>query len=132
MTYVAAYVGALISFLALDAIWLGVVTKSYYRAEIGHLMADKPNFIAAGVFYLFYIAGVVVLAVSPALDRGSWSTAAVLGAVLGFVAYGTYDMTNLAVMRDWPLGMTVVDIVWGTFLTATAATCGFVAGRMFS
>lgn len=133
MIYLSAYLGTLISFLALDAIWLGLITRSYYRSEIGHLMADSPNFAAAGVFYLFYAAGIVALAVTPALGRsGGWSTAAALGAVLGAVAYGTYDMTNLAVMRDWPLGMTVVDILWGTFLTATAATCGYLLTRVWS
>lgn len=129
MTYVKAYAGALVAFLALDAIWLGVITRKYYAQQIGHLMRESPNWVAAGGFYALYIAGIVILAVVPALTGGSWVIAARSGALLGLVAYGTYDLTNLAVMKDWPLGMTFIDLGWGTFLTGAAALGGYLAAR---
>lgn len=130
MTYVKAYLGTLLAFLLIDAIWLGVITRGYYAEQIGHLMRESPNFLAAGGFYLIYVAGIVILAVTPAISAESWRVAAALGAVLGLVAYGTYDMTNLAVMRDWPVAMTVIDMAWGTGLTAAAAVAGFFAARL--
>jgi uncharacterized membrane protein len=125
MMYLKAYAGAVVAFLILDAIWLGLIARSYYREQIGHLMSDSPNWLAAGGFYLIYIAGIVILAIAPAVEAGSWSKALIHGAVLGLVAYGTYDMTNLAVLRDWPIAMTVIDIAWGTGLTAVASVAGY-------
>jgi uncharacterized membrane protein len=124
-----AYAGSLLAFLLIDAVWLGLISPGFYASRIGHLMRDDPSLVTAAGFYLVYVAGIVILAVSPALTAASWRPAAFRGAVLGLVAYGTYYMTNLAVMRDWPLSVTLVDMAWGTALTALAAVCGFLAAR---
>ena len=126
-----AFGGCLVVFLLLDMIWLGVVTRNYYPQQIGHLMADNVNFRAAAVFYLIYLVGVVYLAVNPA-SNPEWTTVAVRGAVLGLVAYGTYGFTNLAVMKAWPVAMTLVDTAWGIFLTSAAAVGGWWASRLGS
>ena len=126
---IKAYLGTLVTFLAIDAIWLGIISRGMYNRWIGHLMRDEPLWPAAGGFYLMYIAGIVFLAVQPAMNDGSWKTAALYGAVLGFIAYGTYDMTNYATLKEWPLTMVLVDLVWGTFLTGTAAVAGYLIAR---
>lgn len=127
MKYVIAYAGTLIAFVAVDLIWLGVVAKAFYRAQLGDLLAENYNFGAAALFYLAYPLGVVVFAVVPAFASGSWLEAAVWGAMLGLFAYGTYDLTNLATLRNWPLRLTAIDLLWGTVLTAFAAACGQLA-----
>lgn len=129
MTYLIAYLTTAVTFLAIDAIWLGVVATSFYKSELGHLMADKVNFSAAAGFYLVYCIGIVIFAVAPALTSGSWTTALLYGALFGFFCYATYDMTNLATLRDWPIRMSIIDIAWGTVLTGFAATVGFLGTR---
>ncbi len=125
MLFIKSYLAGLIAFLVIDFIWLKYVALSFYRSNIGHLMTDKPNLAIAGLFYLFYVVGVVILAVYPALEKQSWSTALVYGGLLGLVAYGTYDITNLATLKNWPPIVAVVDIIWGTLLTASVATISY-------
>ena len=122
---VVAYLVTAIAFFAVDAIWLGRVATTLYRGWLGDMMLERPNFAAAGAFYLVYVAGIVYFAVMPALADESWAQAAIAGAVLGLVAYGTYDMTNLATLKNWSLAMTITDMAWGTALTSFAATVGF-------
>ena len=131
MTYIIAYIATAVVFFGLDFIWLSRVAIGFYKSKIGPLMLEKPNFAAAGIFYLFYIAGVVYFAVAPALSGGEWSTAVISGGILGFIAYGTYDMTNLSTLKNWSLSMSIVDIIWGTVLTSIAATAGFAITRLF-
>ena len=102
MIYIKAYAATLIVFLGLDFLWLGVVARGFYSARLGGLMRENINFVAAGGFYLAYVGGIVFFAVAPALSEGSWQRAALNGALLGLLAYGTYDMTNLATLRNWP------------------------------
>lgn len=131
MIYVKAYSGALLAFLALDALWLGLVAKGFYASQLGDLMRDKPGFIAAGVFYLAYVGGVVYFVVLPALTSASPLRAAMInGALLGLLAYGTYDMTNYATLKGWPAALVAVDLAWGAFITAMAAACGFALTRI--
>jgi uncharacterized membrane protein len=132
LKYVIAYGATAVIFFAVDFVWLSVMAKSFYRDHIGHLMADQVNMTAALGFYLLYIVGIVVFAVLPALHSDSWKTALVLGGLLGLIAYGTYDMTNLATLRDWPVAVAVVDMAWGTALTAASATAGYFICRMFA
>lgn len=127
--YAIAYGAAALAFFVIDSLWLGLMAKSFYREHIGHLMADNLNLGAAGGFYLLYVIGIVVFAVIPALQSDSWKTALVLGGLLGLIAYGTYDMTNLATLRDWPLSMALVDMAWGTALTGVSAVAGFLVSR---
>lgn len=115
-------------FLLIDVAWLALIAPKLYKANIGHLMADKPNLPAAGVFYLLYIAALLFFVIDPALVRGSAWQAVWTGAFLGLVMYATYDLTNLATLKDWPLKITAIDLAWGTFITA--ATSGIVT-RIF-
>ncbi|MBZ8131924.1 DUF2177 family protein [Afifella sp. IM 167] len=129
---IVAYLSTAIVFFGLDFVWLSVMGGTFYRSALGEMMADKPNLPVAGVFYLVYVAGLVYFAVSPALASGSWTTALIAGAVLGFVAYGTYDITNLATLRNWPVSVTVVDLAWGTCVTGFSATMGYLITRWIS
>ncbi|MEM7192086.1 MAG: DUF2177 family protein [Pseudomonadota bacterium] len=132
MIYAAAYLGTGFGFLVLDIIWLGFLAQPFYQREIGVLLLEKFNMGAAAAFYLMYIAGVVIFAVSPALHSGSWKTALVLGALLGFFAYATYNLTNLATLKGWSMTMAMVDISWGAVLTGLAALFGYAVARMFA
>jgi len=129
---IVAYLTTAIVFFGLDFVWLSVMGGTFYRSHLGEMMADKPNLAVAGLFYLVYVGGLVYFAVSPALASGSWVTALVAGAILGFVAYGTYDMTNLATLKNWPVAVTVVDTIWGTCLTGFSATMGYLLTRWIS
>lgn len=122
-----AYVGALLAFCVMDAIWLGVVATDFYFDALGDLLRVDPNWPAAALFYLGYIAGVVYFAVLPITPEGGWKAAAKRGALLGLLAYATYDMTNLATLVGWSLKVSLVDMVWGMVITGTAATAGFLA-----
>jgi uncharacterized membrane protein len=121
MQLLAAYAGAAVAFVVLDAIWLGMVAKNFYFSRLAGLLRDKPDLGVAAVFYVIYLAGIVYFAVVPALASGGMATALLNGAMLGFLAYSTYDATNLATLKGYPAAVAVVDVVWGTFLTATAA-----------
>jgi uncharacterized membrane protein len=126
------YLGAAAAMIILDAIWLSLAVPRIYQPAIGHLLADKPNFVIAAVFYLLYLVGVVVFAVMPGREAGSWIAAAFLGGLLGAVAYGTYDFTNLSTLRGWPLGLSLIDVAWGIVLTAIAALAGYTATTALS
>ncbi len=124
--YLVAYIVTAIVFLGLDALWLSRVALGMYRRELGSLLLDKPNLVIAGVFYLLFVAGIVILAIAPALNNGgTWVNALLMGAVLGLVAYGTYDITNLSTLKNWSVTVTMADIAWGTALTAVSATIGY-------
>lgn len=129
MIYAIAYAATAFVFFSLDYLWLGTLAKEFYARELGPLMREKPDFAVAGIFYLFYIGGVVLFAVVPALQAQGWKTALVYGGLLGLFAYGTYDMTNLATLKGWSVKMVVVDMAWGAALTATAALAGYLAAR---
>jgi len=125
MTYFIAYIATAIVFLSIDAIWLGVVAKSFFSSNIGHLMTSNINFVAAAGFYLLYAIGIVFFAIKPALDSESLKTALLYGALFGFFCYGTYEMTNFATLKDWPVKIVIVDMAWGTFLTTLSAGAGY-------
>lgn len=112
-------------------LWLGVVAKGFYRDQIGALLKPDPNWAAAIVFYLIFITGLVTFVIQPAILRGSWMSALVFGAFFGFICYATYDLTNLAVAKDWPLLVTLVDMVWGAVIAASVSGITyFVASRI--
>jgi len=127
-----AYATTLVVFLGMDFIWLTLMTPRLYRPDLGPLMAAKPNLIAAGVFYVAFMVGLVVFAVAPALERRNWSRATGLGALFGVLAYGTYDLTNLATLRGFTLRLTLADMVWGAAVSAAAATAGYLAAARTS
>lgn len=131
MRYLVAYLAAGIAFLAIDSIWLFTMADLLYRPLLGDLLAESFNLAPAVLFYLIYIAGIVIFAIRPALASGRWTTAALFGALFGFCAYATYDLTNQATIKNWPVLITVADLFWGTLLTAIAATAGFAATKRF-
>jgi len=126
MQYLAAYLATAAIFLLVDFVWLGYVAKNFYASRLGPLLLDKPNLTVAAVFYAIYVIGVVIFAVAPALQSGSWKTALIYGALFGLFTYGTYDMTNLATLKNWSVTVTVVDIIWGTVLTGASALLGYL------
>jgi uncharacterized membrane protein len=124
-----AYVATLLTFLLLDGIWLGLLMAPTYRELLGSLMLEKPLLVPAAVFYGLYVIGCVVFVVLPAL---SWQRAAKLGALLGLVAYGTYDLTNWATLRGWSAQVSLLDWAWGTVATAVACTVGYLVAKRFA
>src|SRR3982751_3920129 len=119
-----AYTATAVVFLALDAIWLSTMADRLYRPALGRLMLDRFELAPAVAFYAVYLVGVVVFAVLPGLESRRWTTALGLGALLGLVAYATYDLTNQATLRDWPWRVTIADLCWGTLATGVAAAVG--------
>ena len=130
-TVLIAYAGTLVSLLIVDAIWLGLVARTFYRDQLGELMLPSPNFAIAAIFYVFFAMAIVLLAVMPGVRAGSLFAALGYGAVLGLAAYGTYDITNLATLKGWSPIVSLVDMAWGTFVTALSACCGLLACRYF-
>jgi uncharacterized membrane protein len=124
--FVKLYFIALPVFFAIDMIWLGLVAKDFYRNQIGFLLKENVNWIAAISFYLLFIVGVVFFVVMPALQKDSWMYALLVGALFGFITYATYDLTNLATTKDWPLFVTLVDLAWGAVLSALVSTVTFL------
>ena len=129
MLYVKIYIATMIAGLAIDSIWLGVVARNLYKNQLGSLLAESPNWFAAIAFYLLFVVGVVVFAIAPAISAGSPWKALALGSLLGLVTYATYDLTNHATLKNWPLIITLVDLAWGTFFTATISIVGYFAGQ---
>ncbi len=117
-----SYAGAFLVLAALDFLWLGVIAKDWYRGGIGHLMAPTPNWSAAAAFYVLYPLGLMVFAILP--SQGDWLRALTLGALFGLFCYGTYDLSNLATLRDWPLSLTLMDMAWGAAVSAAGASAG--------
>lgn len=123
------YVASLAVFFALDLTWLGVVAKAFYRAQMGHLMRPDVQWPAALLFYLIYVAAIVILCVAPAVEKQSIGRAAALGAVFGLAAYAAFDLTSLALLKDFPSRVVWVDLAWGTVLTAAVSAAGYLASR---
>ena len=126
------YVIALVIFLAIDLVWLSVIAKAFYAKQLGYLMAPRVNFVAALVFYLLFVLGMLVFVINPALGRQSWSYALLMGMLFGLMCYATYDLTNLATVRDWPVLVTVVDLVWGTSLAGATSLLSYLVIGLFS
>jgi len=120
----AAYAGTMIVMVGLDMLWLGVIAKPIYQSGIGHLMADQPDVPVAVLFYALYGLGLVVFAVLPAGPAPGWAKTVGMAALFGFFAYATYDLTNLATLKQWPIGLSVMDMAWGTCISAAAAGGG--------
>ncbi len=116
---------ALPVFFAIDMVWLGLVAKNFYREQIGYLMKPDVNWTAAIIFYLLFIAGLVLFVISPAIQKSSLTHALIFGALFGLITYATYDLTNLATVKDWPLLVTIVDLGWGMILSASVSGISF-------
>lgn len=127
LKWIVAYLSTGVAMAVVDFGWLTTMTDRLYKPILGPIMTPKPDMVAAVIFYLIYVGGIVFLAVAPALKEGSWTRAAINGAALGFVAYATYDLTNQATLQVWQWKLTIIDLCWGTFLTMAAATLGYLA-----
>jgi len=125
------YLTTLVVFLGIDSIWLTQVSPSTYKHYIGYLLSDNPNLLAALIFYLLFVLGMVVLVILPALQKKSLQQAATHGALLGLVSYATYDLTNLAVVAGWPIAITVIDLAWGTSLSLATATISYSIAKKY-
>lgn len=128
--YLMAYLGAGMLMAAMDAVWLSLANARLYRPILAPVLADGFRLGPAIAFYLVYLVGVLVFAVRPAMIDGRWGTASVMGALFGFFAYATYDLTNQATLAVWSVRITVMDMTWGTILTAAGATAGFFASTL--
>ena len=126
MYYLKLYLLTLAVFLGLDSVWLGVVSRGFYSEQLGYLMRPSPQWVAAGAFYFFNIFGILIFVVLPALERKSMGRAGMLGILFGFFTYATYDLTNLATVRDWPLRVTFVDLGWGMILTGVVSSLSYL------
>jgi uncharacterized membrane protein len=125
--FLAAYAAALVTIVVLDLLWLGVVAKPLYQQGIGHLMADKPNILVAVLFYLVFALGLMVFAVMPHAAAPGWAKTATAAALFGFFAYATYDLTNLATLKGWPVGLSLLDIAGGCVVSTAAGCAGKAA-----
>ncbi len=121
---------AFVIFFIIDILWLGLFAKKMYQSQIGYILSKKPNWYAAIVFYILYIVFLLIFAIVPALDNGALTDAMLYGALYGFITYATYDLTNLATLDKWPLKVTIIDMVWGTFLGFSVSTLTYVIGSL--
>jgi uncharacterized membrane protein len=125
-----AYAATLVVFCCCDFVWLGWIAKDYYQSQLGGLLLAQPNWAAAVAFYAIYAAGIYLFCISPALDAASIRRAALMGALLGALAYATYDLSNLATLKGWSVSLSLIDIAWGAFVTAVSASAGFWAAGL--
>lgn len=132
LKYLGIYFLFLISLIAVDMIWLLVIAKSIYRDSMGHLMADEPKLAAGLAFYVLYAIGVCIFVIMPAVSKQSWFDAVLYGALFGFFCYMTYDLTNLAVVRDFPTKLAFIDMAWGSFVTAVLSGFTYWVGNKIS
>ena len=130
MGFLIALAATLLSFLVIDAIWIGTLARKLYEREVGELLRETPRLLPAVVFYIGYAAGIVLLAVRPGITQGSVAVTLAYGAVFGALAYGTFSITNFSLLTNWTMTLVVTDILWGAFLTAVAAACGHYAMRL--
>lgn len=131
MKLISAYFASALAFLVMDVLWLGYIAVGLYRDQMGPLLAQPFNFAAAAAFYVLFLVGVMIFAVQPALTEGGVPRALMLGALFGFFTYMTYDLTCLAVIRDFPAKLAFIDMAWGTFVTAVGAAVGTAVGARF-
>jgi uncharacterized membrane protein len=127
--YLKLYFAMLIAFFAIDMVWLGLVARTFYRKQLGFLLTPTTNWIAALLFYLLFILGILVFVVMPGLQDNSLKATLLRAALFGLVTYATYDLTNLATIKNWPLLITVIDMAWGTVLSMAVSSVGFMVGK---
>ncbi|NTV37462.1 MAG: DUF2177 family protein [Anaerolineaceae bacterium] len=127
--YLKLYIATFAAFLAIDMLWLGLVARDFYQKYIGFILSPSPNWLAAGIFYLLFILGILVFVVIPGLKENSFKRTLVRAALFGLITYATYDLTNLATLKDWPVLLTVVDLAWGTTLSTAVSAVSFWVGK---
>lgn len=129
MTFII-FIIAFVIFFIIDILWLGLFAKNMYQSQIGFILAKKPNWYAAIIFYVLYIVFLMIFAIIPALQKSSLNDAMLYGALYGFITYATYDLTNLATLKNWPLKVTLIDITWGTLLGFSVSTLTYLIGSL--
>ena len=122
---IISYLLTTVVFFAVDMAWLGLIAKGLYKKYLGSFLSDKVNWPAAIIFYLLFIIGIFYFAILPAVEKNSLAKAIISGALFGFFTYATYDLTNLATLKDWPLPIVFIDIIWGAVLTGMVSTAGY-------
>lgn len=127
-----SYLLTTLVFLAIDLLWLGVLAKELYKKHLSHYLSDQVNWTAALIFYALFIVGIFIFAILPSVEKGSIGRAIIMGGLFGFFTYATYDLTNLVTLKDWPLTIVFVDIIWGTVLTALVSTAGYLIVKWIS
>jgi uncharacterized membrane protein len=127
--YLKLYALTVPVFFVIDLIWLGVIAKGFYQKNLSYILSPQVNWPAAILFYLLYIAGILIFAVVPAVAKESWQHAMLFGALFGFFTYMTYELTNLALLKGWPLNIVFVDILWGVVLCTAVATLSYILAR---
>ena len=132
MEFIILYAITLVVFFLIDITWLAFVAPKLYKSQIGHLMSPTVNVAAAGLFYGLFIAGMVYFAILPAIATDSIWQALLIGGFFGLITYATYDLTNMATLKNWPTLITVVDMTWGTTLSALTTLAVFLIARIFN
>ena len=127
--FIKLYIIALPVLVAIDMLWLGLVAKNFYSKYIGFLMKPEFNIVPGIIFYLLYVVGLVYFVIMPAVNKGSWVYALLLGALFGLIAYSTYDLTNQATMKDWPLIVTIVDLAWGMMASSLVSIVTYLIAK---
>jgi uncharacterized membrane protein len=130
--YLKLYALTVPVFFAIDVIWLGFVAKKFYRNNLGFILSPDVNWSAAISFYLLYIVGIIIFAVVPAIEKDSLGKALLWGSLYGFFTYATYDLTNMATIKNWPLKVVIIDILWGVFLCSVVASISFLISKWLS
>lgn len=129
--FIKLFLIALPVFFVIDMLWLVLIAKNFYQKQIGFLMNPDINWVAAIIFYLLFITGLIIFVISPAIEKHSWLHALLFGALFGLITYATYDLTNLATLKDWPLLVTIVDLIWGAVLAASVSVITYlIASRI--
>ena len=131
MNYVKMYIIAFIAFIVIDGIWLIFISRNLYQANIGHLMADKAKLIPALIFYLIFLVGLVYFVINPSIESKDITKLLISGALFGLITYATYDLTNLATLKDWPLKITIIDLIWGTSLSTIVSYLTYIIYKLF-
>jgi uncharacterized membrane protein len=127
--YLKLYLASLVVFFAVDMVWLGLVASSFYKKHLGYLMAPSVNWLAAIIFYLLFILGILVFVVLPGIKENSLQNTILRAVLFGLITYATYDLTNLATVKDWPLMITLVDLGWGMVLSTIVSVAGFYVAK---
>ena len=132
LRYFVAYAATAVAMIAIDLVWLGFIAKPLYQQGIGHLLSERPNIPVAIVFYLLFALGLLIFAVAPNESPEHWAKALLAAGLFGFFAYATYDLTNLATLKNWPIGLSLIDMAWGTAVSIASAAAGKAVLGLFA
>lgn len=131
MYFVKSYLVSLVFFIIFDLLWIGVIAKKMYAEKLSFIMSPQINFVPVILFYLLFVVGLLLMVVFPAIEKKSWTHALLYGILFGLVTYATYDLTNLATLKNWPLSITIIDLIWGSFLSAATSVISFLIIQKF-